>query len=469
MEVIEHHTRQRTEAAAPRPRRLTDRFERLLDRRGVSTAIMAAALLLTALAWFAARDFADNEARQRFERRSDDVHRRIATRMAAYEALLHSAAGLLAAQPETDRASWARYIATLAPDQHLPGVQGVGVARLLQEGELDGFERAVRAEGFADFRVRPEGHDAGERSSIVYLEPLAGRNLRAFGFDMLSEPVRREAMLRARDGRQIALSGTVTLMQEDGQDLQQGLLMYLPVFRNTGAQGERHWGWVYAAFRVHDLMVGILGRESPDIDFSVRDAAEDAAFFATAGTETAPPTARHSSTDRLLRTLEVAGRHWTIAYADRSGPGGADTRGANLVALCGLATDVLLFWSLRNSRRRRAQAERQAAARSDEARTRLSWLTAVSGLSPDAILVFACTQTERRRSAAEAEGAELRLVFSNPAFSEWFGLRPEDLEGLSEPAVAEWLDGLAQGREEIRAASQELAALLRQQVDGCRQ
>ncbi len=41
-----------------------------------------------------------------------------------------------------------------------------------------------------------------------------GRNLRAFGFDMYSEPVRRAAMEAARDTGAAALSGKVVLVQE---------------------------------------------------------------------------------------------------------------------------------------------------------------------------------------------------------------------------------------------------------------
>lgn len=80
----------------------------------------------------------------------------------------------------------------------------------------------------------------------------------------------------------------------------------------------------------------------------------------------------------------------------------------------------------------RWRAERYMAHRGDEVAVRTRWLDAVSGLSPDAVLVF------------ERDGdGQLRLVFTNPAFSALFGLRPEELLGLSEAAADEWLSGLA--------------------------
>ena len=66
----------------------------------------------------------------------------------------------------------------------------------------------MRAEGFPDYAIHP----AGERdpyTNIIYLEPFADRNLRAFGYDMYAEPVRREAMERARDTGLPALSGKI--------------------------------------------------------------------------------------------------------------------------------------------------------------------------------------------------------------------------------------------------------------------
>lgn len=59
-------------------------------------------------------------------------------------------------------------------------------------------EREIRKEGFPQYAVQP----AGERAlytSIIYLEPFSGRNLRAFGYDMFAEPKRRKAMEVARD------------------------------------------------------------------------------------------------------------------------------------------------------------------------------------------------------------------------------------------------------------------------------
>nr|WP_262823910.1 CHASE domain-containing protein [Sulfurimonas gotlandica] len=50
-------------------------------------------------------------------------------------------------------------------------------------------EEHIRKEGFADFKIHPDGKRK-IYTSIIYLEPFNERNIRAFGYDMYSEEVR---------------------------------------------------------------------------------------------------------------------------------------------------------------------------------------------------------------------------------------------------------------------------------------
>ncbi|MBF0428785.1 MAG: CHASE domain-containing protein [Magnetococcales bacterium] len=52
---------------------------------------------------------------------------------------------------------------------------------------------------------------------IIYLEPFKDRNLRAFGYDMLSEPVRRAAMGMARDSGAPSVYSSFELSDHENQ------------------------------------------------------------------------------------------------------------------------------------------------------------------------------------------------------------------------------------------------------------
>lgn len=48
---------------------------------------------------------------------------------------------------------------------------------------------------------------------------------------MFSDPVRRDAMIQARDSAQPSLSQSVILKQETDTDIQKGFLLYVPVYK----------------------------------------------------------------------------------------------------------------------------------------------------------------------------------------------------------------------------------------------
>ena len=141
---------------------------------------------------------------------------------------------------------------------------------------MPAYLESVRADGFPDFTVRPDG--ARELySSITFLEPFDARNRQAFGYDMYSQVTRRTAMDRARDTDDVAISGKVTPVQEITTDVQAGFLIYLPFYGEGAAPksiSDRQAlikGFVYSPFRMGDLMNGVLGESLRDVDLQVYD------------------------------------------------------------------------------------------------------------------------------------------------------------------------------------------------------
>ncbi|WP_054760039.1 CHASE domain-containing protein [Methylomonas koyamae] len=177
----------------------------------------------------------DRNHRQRlheyFEFEVERIASNISERMALHALTLRSAAGVFAASDEVTRNDWREFVEMLELDQNHPGVQGVGYAQWIPAGQLPAHIAQIRAQGFPEYALSPDTPRA-HYTSIVFLEPFSGRNLRAFGFDMFSEPVRREAMERARDSGELAYSGKVVLVQETKADAQAGMLAYFPVYRH---------------------------------------------------------------------------------------------------------------------------------------------------------------------------------------------------------------------------------------------
>ena len=226
--------------------------------------ILAVSIILTILVAVYMKSDLDVLAKREFIFACNEIRGKIDVRLQAHEQILLAGAALFDASDQVTREQWRTFTQRLNIESNLPGIQGIGFALRIPPDRLAQHIREIRSEGFPNYNVRPEGNrDA--YSSIIYLEPFMGRNLRAFGYDMFSEPVRRTAMERARDQKNPALSGKVFLVQETDEDIQAGTLMYVPVYRKempTGTVEQRRealLGWVYSPYRMTDLMRGILG------------------------------------------------------------------------------------------------------------------------------------------------------------------------------------------------------------------
>jgi signal transduction histidine kinase len=437
MEIIEHFAP--AGAARQAPQAAPSGLQRLLQNAWVPRAILLCSLGLTLLAVWAARGYAERDHARQFEHHADVVHKHIANRMAAHENLLRGGVALFTSTNTVSRDAWHRYVDALGLRQSHPGTQGLGVARWLAPADRQAREAAARAEGFASYRIWPPATGA-EAGAVLYLEPEDQRNLRTMGFDMMSEGVRREAMERARDTGRTAMTGLVHLMQDGNQSGHPGFLIYLPVYRDAEGRFNAHgtadslWGWVYAPFRFGELMSALLNELDVQLALQLEDV--------PAGPSGPPTVLLRSGGDddpggarALVRSLHFGGREWRITYREPASGSAAGNVLAASVAAAGVAINLLLFQIMRLQSRRRREAERQVSDSLAQAQSRRRWLDAVSGLSPDGALVFECDGS-----------GEHRLMFTNPAFSRLFDLRPDDLLGLSETAVDEWLAGL--GRED---------------------
>ena len=313
----------------------------------LALAIFLAGLSVTAFLAHYEKSETDQVTDRQFGFACREIQGEIEARLSSHAQILRSGAAFISHDNRTTRAEWHAFAERQKITRELPGIQGFGFAMLVPRAQLAQHIQEIRSEGFPDYRIKPEG-DRETYSAIIYLEPFADRNLRAFGYDMLFESVRRTAMERARDLDEVALSGKVTLVQETGKDIQAGTLMYAPVYRSgmpNGTLDERRaalFGWVYSPYRMNDLLEGILSRwDSADqlIRLKIFDgatASPDALLYDSQPvTDTKPPAGQMS----WQTTVNSAGREWLLSFSEA---GGADYRNASLVLGGGIIISLLL-------------------------------------------------------------------------------------------------------------------------------
>lgn len=357
----------------------------LLDRSTAAWLALVLGLVLTVVLWRYVDDGLEERTRDRFSNHAALARDNLLSRMQAYEQVLHGGAALFAASDKVGRGEWAAYVSALHLDRSLPGIQGTGFTLMLPAARLEAHVAEVRAEGFPDYRVHPAGY-RDQYSSIVYLEPFDARNQRAFGYDMYSEPVRREAMERARDSGRAALTARVTLVQEFGTEVQPGFLIYVPVYGSRmppDSLEERRAdlvGFVYAPFRAHDMMQAIFREDLHNADVELHDLHDrpENLLYASGARN---PAARYVVTHQV----EVAGRDWVARFS--STPAfEADHASAEpaLILYGGSALSLMLFAVMHSNARHR---RRMRAAALHLARSRDAFLTLVENVPG---VVFRC-------------------------------------------------------------------------------
>lgn len=337
--------------------------------RALAALVLALCLGLTYGAWRNADDASEQQVQADFDFRVRELVNNIVGRMQTYIQVLHGVQGLYASSQEVTRREFHTYLAVQQVDRHFPGIHGIGYLPLLSGAALARHEAGVRADGYPGYAVRPHGQRAWH-APITYLEPLSESNLLAFGYDIGSEPVRRAALEQARDTGQAAMTGRIHLVQ-DGSAPAHGFLVVLPVYDNAlpHASVEQRRAalraWVFAPFRMGDLMAGVGGESARQLDLEIYDGAQlaEAALMY----DSLPGALSSAASDRLLsqQAITIAGHAWTLRVRAMPGFDGELLARPRLVAWTGLLASIVLAlaaWLLAAGRAR-AQA---ALARSSE-------------------------------------------------------------------------------------------------------
>ncbi len=248
---------------------------------------------------------------RRFARHVQINHDRVVGRLDIYVSVLRATKGLFAAEEDVTLAKFRSFAEQLELRTLYPGIQGIGFVQRVLAAKREEFVTECRAE-FPGFRIWPS-HSTDDHYVVRYLDPLDGMNAAAIGYDMSSESVRLEAIERARATDAPAMSGKVTLVQEQLDARRQaGVLLFVPLYRY--AEGQSTFvGVASAPLRADDLFRGIFGSESvPTIAFTVYDEtfAPENILHASAGT-----TLRDGRGFVATDSLEIAGRRWVVRYA----------------------------------------------------------------------------------------------------------------------------------------------------------
>lgn len=222
-----------------------------------------------------------------------------------------------------DREEFHNFVTNILRDKS--GIQALGWNPVISDDQRSKFERARRNDGFAQFQIternaQGEIINANVRDEYVvvdYIEPMQG-NENAIGFDVASNPERRQALIAARDSGQAVASARVTLIQEKEQ--QAGFIFFHPVYKGPHSTvGERRQnlkGFAVGVFRIGDIINAARSKHQQEmIMLNVYDI-----------TSIDKPTHLYGAEDQLSNalyqwndSLSIGGRDWGVRFTPSSG------------------------------------------------------------------------------------------------------------------------------------------------------
>jgi len=288
--------------------------------RALPWLIIVIGLVLTWIQVSQIRQHEIQAGQDEFEIRASELVAGLERRMISHAQILRGVASLFAKNSEVTRDEFHRYYEGLQLSANFPGVQGVGYTKIIPVSEKMNHIAALREEGFDNYDIWP----AGERnpySAVIFVEPFSGRNQRALGFDMFLEPIRTKAAMQARDEGRVVISDKVTLVQETDQDVQAGVLMFTPVYRQDSPLGTVEQrraairGWAYVSLRIKDLMQSYLKIEYADFSEKIAIQIYSGAEMNSAALmyESHPEIEVLPGSYKFVRKLSMYGTTWTVA------------------------------------------------------------------------------------------------------------------------------------------------------------
>lgn len=231
--------------------------------------VLLACLGASSYYWFNMRSSVRDTFSKEAEQAIKTTEQSIGGRLQVYSNIMVGGSGLFMASDSVTRQEWEDFITAFNVQEQYPGVQGFGYGEHVMPASLDSHVQAVRATDIPEYSVIPKTNSE-PYAPVLYISPFSSQRRPILGFDMMSEPARRKALLRARDTGQMSVTGKVTLAQtKDGgaTNKEPGLIIYLPVYtknmpiETTEQRQQAIQGYIYAALRLNELLKGIFGDE----------------------------------------------------------------------------------------------------------------------------------------------------------------------------------------------------------------
>lgn len=194
----------------------------------------------------------------RFQVSVDRYKNRIDTKLRSYVGLLKAGRGFVESSDQLNKKTFSGFFNSLDVEKNYPEIIKIGFSKKTSSTESANLVKQMQTEGDADFKVFPLLTNA-DSQPIIYLEPENKADSSEIGFDLLSDPVYRAVIDRAKETGTAAATGKVMLGQQNKKNIP-GFLIFMPVYKggNTPATVEERnnllEGFIYDVVNAEEFL-----------------------------------------------------------------------------------------------------------------------------------------------------------------------------------------------------------------------
>ena len=239
--------------------------------KNVHWLVLVVCVGITFLTWESARRDASKRLQHEFKTIASQIHGRIEKRLQDGRLIMRATASLFNISDNVSRAEFHDYIAAQEIQKNYPGIKSVGFSKLVSAKEKARLGAQAKKEGVPDYGIWPENRHPWS-APIWYIEPHdSGRAQETQGFDLLSEPIRRTAMEKARDSGKAILSDMVTTITVPGRQGKKAFVLFVPVYRDkarpvsVNQRRKNILGWVHLTVVIDELIEDTLGEMTEEM------------------------------------------------------------------------------------------------------------------------------------------------------------------------------------------------------------
>jgi diguanylate cyclase (GGDEF)-like protein len=251
-----------------------------------------------------------------------DIVSEVEQRELAYEQVLRGVQGLLSTTDLLDLHAVQHYVDTLQLDANFYGIQAIGVIERVTQNQKNEHITSMHNLGMVNYALYPQGEREFYAPVIQNVPDVVhATNSDILGFDSWTDPLRREAMEKARDSGMPAITSKLILAADDKKtDTPPAFIMYLPLFAHDKAQNtlvqrrENLIGWVYASFHMNDFMASLYGKQQSGLSVAIYDGIQPndtSLMYQTANAASQLLASQHDGLSGR-EYMVVAGHTWTL-------------------------------------------------------------------------------------------------------------------------------------------------------------